>query len=141
MYNRILVPVDGSEHALHAVASAEGLLRQIPGNRGSLTLLYVSPTIMLNEAALGVNLVELQQEEGRRILEGAVLRLSESEVEHETKYCSGDPAQTICEVAREGKYDLIVMGSRGLSAFSELFIGSVSHKVIQHASCPVMIVK
>ena len=38
-------------------------------------------------------------------------------------------------------YDLIIMGSRGLGAFKELLLGSVSFKVMHHAKCPVMIVR
>jgi len=53
----------------------------------------------------------------------------------------GDPAQIIIEIANRQNYDLIIMGSRGMSAFKELLLGSVSLKVMHHASCPVMVVR
>jgi nucleotide-binding universal stress UspA family protein len=53
----------------------------------------------------------------------------------------GDPAQVIIELAKAKSYDLIIMGTRGRTAFQELLIGSVSQKVMHHASGPVMVVR
>ncbi|RKD26746.1 phosphate starvation protein [Ammoniphilus oxalaticus] len=53
----------------------------------------------------------------------------------------GQPAQMIVEFAKERNADLIIMGSRGLSGLKELFLGSVSHHVVQKATCPVIVVK
>lgn len=53
----------------------------------------------------------------------------------------GDYAQVIIDTADQNNYDLIVMGSRGLSVFKELLLGSVSFKVMHHAKCPVMVVR
>jgi len=53
----------------------------------------------------------------------------------------GDPAKVIIELAKAKSYDLIIMGTRGRSSFKELLIGSVSQKVMHHASCPVMVVR
>ena len=53
----------------------------------------------------------------------------------------GRPAEEIVRVAEDGRADLLVIGSRGLNALQELAIGSVSHKVIKHATCPVLVVK
>lgn len=52
----------------------------------------------------------------------------------------GHIAEAICEYARDNEYDLIVIGSRGRSAFKRLLLGSVSMQVAQHAPCPVTIV-
>lgn len=53
----------------------------------------------------------------------------------------GNAAERIVEEAEAAKVDLIVMGSRGLGEVGGLVLGSVSHKVIQHADCPCMTVK
>lgn len=53
----------------------------------------------------------------------------------------GNPAETICKIAEEEKFDLIVIGSRGLSGIKSFFLGGVSEKVSQHAVCPVLIVR
>ena len=51
----------------------------------------------------------------------------------------GDPARQLLEMAATA--DLVVVGSRGLGAVRRLLLGSVSEKVLQHAPCPVLIVK
>jgi nucleotide-binding universal stress UspA family protein len=53
----------------------------------------------------------------------------------------GRPADKIVEAAKEGGFDLIVMGSRGLGGVKEFFLGSVSDRVADEATCPVAIVK
>lgn len=65
----------------------------------------------------------------------------EEKVAIETVLAWGNPADVIVEKAREIKFHLIVMGSRGLGAISGLLLGSVSDRVIKLAPCPVLIVR
>jgi len=53
----------------------------------------------------------------------------------------GHVVQEIREVAKEGKYDLIVIGVKGISEVRETRLGSVSEKVIRNAQCPVLVIK
>jgi nucleotide-binding universal stress UspA family protein len=53
----------------------------------------------------------------------------------------GRPADKIVEAAKEGGFDLIVMGIRGLGAVEEFFLGSVTDRAADTAVCPVAIVK
>lgn len=53
----------------------------------------------------------------------------------------GDAAQRIMETASEVKCGLLILGSRGRGGFKELLLGSVSHKITNHADCPVLIAK
>jgi len=62
-------------------------------------------------------------------------------VEVETHVREGDPAEVIIDVATEQQADLIVVGSRGLTGIKRFLLGSVSHKVSQHAPHSVMIVR
>ncbi len=142
MYERFLVPVDGSEHSKHALKSAKRLAQNM-GINARITLLHIIPSNNINTVAFGVDIdiEQLQVEEVRRILDESAQVLSGSSIQYDSEYHIGDPAEMICKKAKEGDYDIIVMGSRGLSLFSELLLGSVSHKVVQHANCAVMIVK
>ncbi|MFD0617908.1 universal stress protein [Paenibacillus sp. GCM10027629] len=139
MYEHIIVPIDGSKHAMLALQHTI----QLAQNEAScsITLLHINPHISINEVAIGVDLIALQEEEGRLILADAEKLIVGTGISHKSECYTGDPAQLIVKKAKEENADLIVMGSRGLSLFSELFIGSVSHKVVQHAHCAVMIVK
>ena len=58
-----------------------------------------------------------------------------------TRLLHGHPADTIVQTAKEEGFDIIVVGSRGLSGTEELFLGSVSDRVADRATCPVLIVK
>jgi len=142
MYERFLVPVDGSKHSKHALKSAKRLAQNM-GINARITLLHIIPSNNINTVAFGVDIdiEQLQVEEVRRILDESAQVLSGSSIQYDSEYHIGDPAEMICKKAKEGDYDIIVMGSRGLSLFSELLLGSVSHKVVQHANCAVMIVK
>jgi nucleotide-binding universal stress UspA family protein len=53
----------------------------------------------------------------------------------------GAPAEKIITIAEHNNADLIIMGSRGLGGFASLLLGSVSDRVLHHATCPVLIVR
>jgi nucleotide-binding universal stress UspA family protein len=53
----------------------------------------------------------------------------------------GQTAKTILEACREEDVDLIVMGSRGLSDWGRLLMGSVAHKIVHLAHVPVLIAR
>jgi nucleotide-binding universal stress UspA family protein len=53
----------------------------------------------------------------------------------------GDTGETVCQVAAEEKADLVVVGSHGKGWARRAFLGSVSQHVIQHAPCPVLVVR
>jgi nucleotide-binding universal stress UspA family protein len=52
----------------------------------------------------------------------------------------GDPGETFCRIAAEEKADLIVLGRRNRSLASRLRLGSVTHHILEHAHCPVLVV-
>jgi nucleotide-binding universal stress UspA family protein len=65
----------------------------------------------------------------------------EHNVNYEVKIAHGLPAETVVSVANSGKYQAIVLGSRGLNSLQEMVLGSVSHKVAKRSKIPVIIVK
>jgi nucleotide-binding universal stress UspA family protein len=78
----------------------------------------------------------------KKILTEAVKKAKAStQISVTKRLLDGRPAEKIIEVAKEGSFDLIVMGSRGLGGIKEFFLGSVSDRVADEASCPVLIVK
>lgn len=52
-----------------------------------------------------------------------------------------DPASLVLDTAAKANADLIVMGTRNLSQLAEMFIGSVSNRVLKHSAVPTLIVK
>jgi len=53
----------------------------------------------------------------------------------------GEPFEKIVETAKNGNYDLIVMGNRGFSKIKRFFVGSVTQRVISEAPCPVLVIR
>lgn len=137
---KILVPVDGSKDSAHALEAAEAMARNA---KATLTVLEVveefGPLPGYYEAAPAGQdrtkwISDQRFEKVHPILE-------ETSVKWDRKVVEGFPADKIVEVAEEGKYDLIVIGSRGLSALGRFLMGSVSDRVIHHAPCSVMVVR
>lgn len=58
-----------------------------------------------------------------------------------TRLLNGNPADEIVRLAKEEDFSVIVVGSRGLSGVEELLLGSVSDRIADIATCPVLIFK
>ena len=81
-------------------------------------------------------------EVGQHIIDGAKGRAEQNGLESiDARLGGGDPADSILRCIDEENIDCVVMGSRGLSGIKGLFLGSVSHKVANHASCTCITVK
>lgn len=141
MFNHIMVPIDGSDHAQRALYTAKSFILSFPENRMQMTLLHVNPELSYNEPPLGVDVEARLEEEGKHIIEPAARLFEGLKINYKVLLQHGDPANAICKAAEEVRADLIIMGTRGIGLVSEMLLGSVSHHVIQHASCPVMTVK
>ncbi|MGH3141426.1 MAG: universal stress protein [Gaiellales bacterium] len=76
----------------------------------------------------------------RLILDAAMERAREAGITAETHLVGGDPATEICRLAEQRGAILIVMGSRGHGPLVAALVGSVAAHVVQHSSCPVMVV-
>lgn len=172
MFDTILCPVDGSDHArkaetiainlaktyganlifLHAMmtqasssdlerfAEVEGLtrhvepaIRQLKSLEGRLEYGYEEPPVGSRVYA----------EIGQKILDDAKLDAETAGVTEIDTILSdgGDTADQILRAAKRREADCIVMGTRGLSDMKALMLGSVSHKVVNHASCTCIAVK
>ena len=136
MISRILVPVDGSAHSDKALDYAIFLAKSCGA---SLGVVHVSnpPPIPTSDSERGsyfkmgetdANAILAKAEDSAKTVGLKIEKISEL----------GHPPTRILEVA--SGYDLIIMGSRGMSGIKAALLGSVSHTVSQQAKCPVLIV-
>ncbi|OHV10029.1 universal stress protein [Kushneria phosphatilytica] len=144
MFRSLLVPVDGSEHARHALKVACQLI--LPD--GVLHLLHViePPPIMYGLETMGVRSPldtfpeQQQKQEGQAIMDRMIKSMPSHQCQVDTQVLVGTPAYVIVAEAGKNGVDAIVMGSRGLSDIKGLMVGSVSHRVGYTAPCTVICV-
>lgn len=140
MYKKILVPIDGSEQSTYTLQEAIKLASELGGGV-QITVLHVTLPIALNELTVCLDIDQLRADSGRAIVAAAEPLFADAPFPHDSVFLDGDPAHLICSKAQSENYDLIVIGNRGHGLFRELLLGSVSHKVVQHAHCPVLVVR
>ncbi len=140
---KILVPVDSSENALHAVRFAISLARENGPLSVHLVTAHEEPVIY-GEIAVYVTqekMAELQRRHSEAVLAPAEALLKEAGTQCSREIAIGPIAQSIAECAEKRGCDAIVMGSRGLGAVASLVLGSVATKVVHLSKLPVVLVK
>ncbi len=92
-------------------------------------------------AELSLSIEKAMREEGARTMTHAASLLPPPIRRVEKRLEMGNPTDCIISIAQEEHIDLILMGARGVGPLKELLLGSVSHRVLSHAPCPVLVVK
>jgi len=139
MYNKILVPTDGSEFAKKAQQHAM-FLAKVSG--AELVAVSVTENNFVNGLPLDDEVYQLNQILNERSEENLKEfdKLNEDDLKITHVVREGSPAKVILEVAKEEAVDLIVMGSSGKSGFDRFIMGSVADKVVNSAKCAVLVV-
>ncbi|GAB4262629.1 MAG: universal stress protein [Deferrisomatales bacterium] len=139
LFQKILLPVDGSSYSMDAARRAASLAREL-GSR--VLLLHVRDRVpdFLGDPYYQ-KMLDQALARAEQLVRPYLELLREAGVPVEERLLEGDPAKNILTVAAVEGCDLIVMGSRGLSDLEGLLLGSVSHKVLSSAPCPVLIVR
>jgi nucleotide-binding universal stress UspA family protein len=141
-FRSIAVAVDGSPHAEEALGTAIDLARRYSA---SLTVVAVAPIppayVFPNEPA-PPPVVESEAPRFRALVEASVGRARSAGVSSVEGVCEeGPPVDTILSFLNDHPVDLLVVGSRGLSTAKRLLLGSVSAGLVNHAPCPVLVVR
>lgn len=147
IYQRILVPVDFSDHSKTTVAYARRIAAR---NDSTLYILHVfqAPDYVVtpytrraqNSAEIRAQ-VSAAEQDARENLEILRQELLERDVKTEVILRIGYPFEEIVLVANHFNVDLIVIGSHGRSGIRRLLLGSTTERVVEHADCPVLVVK
>ena len=146
-FKRLLVAVDGSDNAIRAAKVAVSLAEKFGAE---LIVCHVIPTPSYSLAQAGMVATTIlsdyfaaARKDAKKTVDEAV-RLAEIEgvkaigVIHDNMF---SVVEAIVNLAEEKNIDLIVIGTRGLTGFRKLLVGSVSSGVIAHAHCSVFIVR
>lgn len=139
---KILVAVDGSPISTKAVKFAISLVRQL-SEQPKLTLFYAD-TPLPNAVAinLGPTALKLYHDDNvKYATKTARSSLNRAHIVFDEENKVAQPAEAIVRFAKKGRYDMIIMGSRGHSGFTGLLLGSVTSKVIANCEIPVTIAR
>jgi len=142
MYEKILVPLDGSALAERAIRHA----REIAGgSRGEILLLQAVnfPIPVVPEAVLvpDAKWLDEAKKEAARYLDGIAAPLREAGMRVRTLLDERPPADAILHVAAREEADLIVMSTHGRGGLGRILMGSVAESVLHATSRTVMLVK
>ena len=143
---KILCAIDGSRYSQWAL----DWLRQlcVPTD-ASLLLVYAvdmrqfksPPNLNRTGRATLVKVLECSLEGGARLLEWAEVKAAATWPDVRAKLLRGRPAEAIARAAMRERADLLVIGSRGVTEFQPLLLGTVSRELLMQAPCPVLVVK
>ena len=141
MFSRILVGFDGSEGSWNALRAAFALSRGVSGAE------IVAVSVEERLPRLPEVIDELSEEKDRqnsvfqRLHKEAQDAASAAGVRLECTTVVGHAAQAITRLAKDGGFDLVVIGHSGHSGVWGMFLGSTADKVVRHAPCSVLVVR
>lgn len=147
---KLLVPVDGSPESKKAVAQAVSLAKKYESEITLITVVEVESDVAYSELGVVVSgeyagvrdtLIKIRTESSNKMLDAIIKSLDCTGIPITKTVRVGSAHPEITEEAVQGRYDLIVMGHRGLNPVKRFFMGSVAKRVIEDAPCSVLIVK
>lgn len=146
MYERILVPVDGSRTSLRGLNEAVALARD---RNATIRLVHVVDELILSGGVGGAmayegDLIEQLRAGGRDILKKADAVLEAAGLRSESvmlEHLGGPAAAHIVKEAREWQADLIVLGTHGRRGIRRLVLGSDAEEIIRTTTVPVLLVR
>jgi len=140
---KILVAVDGSKNALSAAKYAAKMAASVK-DESHITIISVHDDTALKHLKKYVpkdTVSEYLRGLSEKDIASAQKLFDKMGVAHDMVIRFGHPAEQIKAESESGKFDLIVMGSKGRSSIKDLVVGSVAHKVLAIAKVPVLLVK
>ncbi|MFZ5633076.1 MAG: universal stress protein [Bacillota bacterium] len=147
MFKKILVPVDGSDLSVLTIKTAAKMAECFGSEIMLFHVMQLPSPMEIFETYSGkmgeiyYQIKERVEKFGERVLKNAVKECSAFKVNYKEKAVWGEPASEIIQEALLGKYDLVVIGSRGLDDIEDWLLGSVSQRVVRRSKCPVMVVR
>jgi nucleotide-binding universal stress UspA family protein len=142
MFKNILLPVDGSEHALRAVDAGIQLAGQLHAKVYGVHVLPPLPAVTYVAELLQTRgcYTDVSKKRAQEYLEEVSKRAAAASVTCETEFIFDlRPYVAIVAAAAKHKCDLIVMGSRGFQGLERILLGSVTHKVMLSCDIPVLV--
>jgi nucleotide-binding universal stress UspA family protein len=141
LFTSILVPVDGSDNSYRALDAALVLAEKLGSIITVIHVMEQIPITHIGSEKLLSELLEAYKKENQNILSKCSEIATQKGLTLKTLLLQGNPASVILDYSKKEKFDLLIMGSRGLGKFKELILGSVSGKIVHHSPSAVMLIR
>lgn len=139
---KILLAVDGSSYTKKMLAYVTTHMEIFSGDNEFTALTVQSALPPRARAAVGKEVVDqYYAEEAAKVLEPVTKFLGRHDLKVKSTSKVGNAGETIAKTAESGKYDMVIMGSRGHGALGSLVMGSVATRVLANCSTPVLLVR
>lgn len=135
---KILVPLDGSKNSLRGLDEGIYLARQC---QAIITGLYVVPLAKPKTNSQISYVEKYLLNNASRFMTKAKKRAAQNGIVFDDKVIYGEEGPKIINFAHNKSYDIIIIGSRGMSSLKEIFLGSTSNYVLHKSKIPVLVVK
>ncbi|QUC64583.1 universal stress protein [Nitrosopumilus sp. K4] len=135
---KILVPLDGSKNSMRGLDEAIYLARQC---HATITGLYVVPLSKPKTDSQISYIEKYLLQNADKYMSKAKTKCAKNGIVFLDDIVYGDEGPKIISYATNKKFDIIVIGSRGMSSIKEAFLGSTSNYVLHKSKIPVLIVK
>jgi nucleotide-binding universal stress UspA family protein len=136
----ILLPLDGSEKSVHALDYAIYLAKQTSAEIHAVNCYELLDTTLEVSGVFAKEVIKSVENHAADVLEKAAQLMETEGVKFTTKAILGSPGKVLTNLVKSKEFDIIIMGSHGHSDISGMFLGSVTHKVLNTIYCPVMVV-
>lgn len=141
MFTNILVPVDGSDNSYRALDAALLFSEKLGSNITAVHIMEQVPITHIGSEKLLSEFLEAYKKENQDILSKCSEIATQKGLTIKTLLLQGNPASVILDYSKQEKFDLLIMGSRGMGKFKELILGSVSSKIVHHSPCAVLLIR
>jgi len=135
---KVLVALDGSKNSLRALIESINLSEQI---NASITGIFVIRAFPTETEVVRKIIGNALDKKSKNFMKVAKSKCQKKNIEFFDVIEFGHEGQTIVSFAEKNKYDIIVIGSRGMGVVKEFFLGSTSNYVVHKSKIPVLIVK
>ena len=138
---KILIPTDGSEHSIRAAQYGISIAKMVGAQ---ITAVFVVDEYVLDQIAKITEretAVRELEEQGKVNVNFVKDMAGKEGINTTSLIAQGRPFERIVHIAKDLNVDLIVMGTYGRRGTDRILIGSVTERVIEYVSCPVLVIK
>lgn len=137
-FQKILVPLDGSTNAMRGLDRAIDIAK---ASGAEITGFYVFHLPVMAGIKYTKAMKEEAQKKAVQAIGPAMAKCTRAGAKFQHKTGGGSTADQIIKAAKDGNYDMIVIGARGLGTATGAFLGSTSNSVMHKSKIPVLVVK